>query len=105
MASVMVMLAAAGGAATATGGRDWRLADTGIAGRAYKTISASNNTLHRKAGIRIVSQRIFFHALLDFESTRLLVRFLGDCFVYIGGHGSIRLAEKVRLGKVNTLES
>ena len=101
----MMMLAAAGGAATATGGRDWSLADTGIAGRAYKSVSASNNTLHRKAGIRIVSQRIFFHALLDLESTRLLVSYLGDRFVNIGGHGSNRLREICQLGKTNTLES
>jgi hypothetical protein len=40
--------------------------------------------------------------LLDFESTRLLVWFLGECFVDIGSHGSIRLGVKCRMGKMKT---
>jgi hypothetical protein len=95
----MTMLAAAGGTATAAG---W-LTDTGIAGSGYESVSTRNDTLHRKTGLRIVGQRILFHALLDLESARLLAVLPGDCLVDVGCHDTNSLTWILRLGKVNPL--
>ena len=95
------MVAAAGATATAAGGRDGGLTATGIAGRGYESVSTGNDTLHRKAGLRVVSQRVILHALLDFESARFFTVLLGDRLIDVSRHNTAHLTSILLFGKAN----